>query len=100
MFLYTEQFETIPIGKEISIALKGKLDKIEENIKLLHEYTGNRLSEIKIIINLSSCRIQLKNDTYELILFTKQKQTYRYQSQIYGYQTGNMEGSDKLGDRD
>ena len=31
-------------------------------------------------------------------LFTKQKQTHRSQNQTYGYQSGNVEGSDKLGD--
>ena len=28
-------------------------------------------------------------------LFIKQKQTYRYRKQTYGYQTGNMEGRDE-----
>ena len=31
-------------------------------------------------------------------LFTKQKQTHRSQNQTYGYQRGNVEGNDKLGD--
>ena len=30
-------------------------------------------------------------------LFTKQKQTYRYREQTYGYQRGNVVGRDKLG---
>ena len=30
-------------------------------------------------------------------LFTKQKQTYRYRKQTYGYQMGNMAGRDKSG---
>ena len=30
-------------------------------------------------------------------LFTKQKQTYRYRKQTYGYQRGNVEGKDKSG---
>ena len=30
-------------------------------------------------------------------LFTKRKQTYRNQKQIYGYQRGNMVGRDKSG---
>ena len=33
-------------------------------------------------------------------LFTKQKQTQKSQNQIYGYQRGNVGGSDKLGDWD
>ena len=36
----------------------------------------------------------------QMNLFTKQKQTHRSQNQIYSYQRGNMEGSDKLGDWD
>ena len=28
-------------------------------------------------------------------LFTKEKQTYRYQKQTYGYKNGNMVGRDK-----
>ena len=31
-------------------------------------------------------------------LFTEQKQTHRSQNQTYGYQRGNVEESDKLGD--
>ena len=30
-------------------------------------------------------------------LFTKQKQTYRYQKQTFGYQRGNVAGRDKSG---
>ena len=30
-------------------------------------------------------------------LFTKQKQTQRFQNQAYGYQRGNMAGRDELG---
>ena len=30
-------------------------------------------------------------------LFTKQKQTHRSRNQTYGYQRGNVSGSDKLG---
>ena len=30
-------------------------------------------------------------------LFTKQEQTYRYRKQTYGYQRGNVGGSDKSG---
>ena len=30
-------------------------------------------------------------------LFTKQKQTYRYQKQTYGYEGGNVVGRDKSG---
>ena len=30
-------------------------------------------------------------------IFTKQKQTCRYQKQTYGYQRGNMVGKDKSG---
>ena len=33
----------------------------------------------------------------QINLFTKQKQTHRFQKQIYGYQRGNMAGGDKLG---
>ena len=33
-------------------------------------------------------------------LFTKQKQTYRSQNQIYDYQRGNVGRRDKLGDWD
>ena len=33
-------------------------------------------------------------------LFTKQKLTHRSGNQTYGYQRGNMAGSDKLGDWD
>ena len=33
-------------------------------------------------------------------LFTKQKQTYRYQKQTSGYQRGNVVGRDKSGARD
>ena len=33
----------------------------------------------------------------QMILFTQQKQTYRYQKQTYGYQRGNVGGRDKLG---
>ena len=31
-------------------------------------------------------------------LSTEQKQTHRSQNETYGYQRGNVEGSDKLGD--
>ena len=30
-------------------------------------------------------------------LFTKQKETYRYRKQTYGYQKGNVAGRDKSG---
>ena len=33
----------------------------------------------------------------QMNLFTKQKQTYRYPKQTYGYQRGNMAGRDKSG---
>ena len=33
-------------------------------------------------------------------LFTKQKQTHRFQNQIYGYQRGNVGEQDKLGSWD
>ena len=36
----------------------------------------------------------------QMNLFTKQKQTHRSWNQIYGYQRGNVGGSDKLGDWD
>ena len=36
----------------------------------------------------------------QMNLFTKQKQTHRDRKQTYGYQRGNMGGSDKLGDQD
>ena len=37
----------------------------------------------------------LKNDTNEL--FTEQKETHRFQKQIYGYQTRKVGCTDKLG---
>ena len=40
----------------------------------------------------------IKNNTNDL--FTKQKQTHRSQNHTYGYQRGNVGGSDKLGDWD
>ena len=36
----------------------------------------------------------------QMNLFTNQKQTHRSQNQTYGYQRGNVGGSDKLGDCD
>ena len=49
--------------------------------------------DITYIWNLKYYMIQMN-------LLTKQKQTYRHRKQIYGYQRGNVEGSDKLGDWD
>ena len=36
----------------------------------------------------------------QMNLFSKQKQTHRPKKQTYGYQRGNVGGSDKLGDWD
>ena len=81
MLWYTEWFKTIPIGKEISIALKGKWEKIKQYINFS-----------KIILFKSNLKMIQMN------LFTEQKQTHRSQNQTYGYQRGNVEGSNKLGD--
>ena len=40
----------------------------------------------------------IKYRMIQMNVFTKQKQTHRSQNQTYGYQRGNVEGSDKLGD--
>ena len=50
-----------------------------------------QIYDITYMWNLAKKKIQMNS-------FTKQKQTHRSQNQTYGYQRGNMGGSDKLGD--